>query len=87
MKNVGVNEIVQLGIKCKNSMFRYCLMTVTEVKPWGGAMIKKLKKHFALEIKWKIWMFGFLFDFESIGFVICLGPLFFAAAWKVEDDE
>lgn len=35
MKDVEVNEVVQLGPNCANPMFRYCFMTITEVKTWG----------------------------------------------------
>lgn len=32
---VEVNDVVQLGPNCENPMFRYCFLTVTEVKTWG----------------------------------------------------
>ena len=31
-----VGEIVQLSPDCRNPMLAYCLMVVTEPKPWGA---------------------------------------------------
>jgi hypothetical protein len=33
---VRVGDIVQLGPECRNPMFRFCLMVVTEPKAWGA---------------------------------------------------